>query len=303
MNGMITFNPPERKMELFEELPDELIIVEALALPLSHVNDLCQTSRRFNRLICDNESFWRQRFIQDFQFVPEGQRGSWKELYTRYGQYGEFFPEPITQYQMTVGPDGGRGFSAPTLFNDELTRFFAKAQLGPIIKGQFITNNGRRVVDTGSLEATNIPLNRVLFFTQPFIFDQRNPLYGVITPAVISSLFGLHVAYSQLQSAGRIPRVRASDQMREHLPNLLRVVANPDDFRHVEFTRLTSSGRVRTLSPRDLDALVPEITRVYGQLFPGVDLITAEMILQYQIDQVDLAREYKNLHRGNLPPQ
>jgi hypothetical protein len=58
-------------MDPFPKLPDELIIVQALNLPLSSLDDLCLTSRRFNELICDNEVFWNQRFLQDYQVVPK----------------------------------------------------------------------------------------------------------------------------------------------------------------------------------------------------------------------------------------
>ena len=47
-------------MDPFDFLPDELILVQALDLDLASVTRLCQTSQKFNRVVCDNELYWQQ---------------------------------------------------------------------------------------------------------------------------------------------------------------------------------------------------------------------------------------------------
>ncbi len=68
----------------FEFVPSETILNIALFVPLRNIIAFCQTSKKFNDIICDNEYFWRQKFIQDYKFVPTYYTGSWKHLYQNY---------------------------------------------------------------------------------------------------------------------------------------------------------------------------------------------------------------------------
>src|SRR5690606_21823834 len=79
-----------KEMDLFQDLPDELIILQALELDLPSITRLCQASSRFNQIICDNELFWRYKFIKDYQFNPIYYTGSWKLLYREYGSVWAF---------------------------------------------------------------------------------------------------------------------------------------------------------------------------------------------------------------------
>ena len=71
-------------MDPFEQIPDELLVVQALELDLPSVTRFCQTSRRFNRVVCENESYWHQKFIRDYGFDPRKYEGSWRLLYREY---------------------------------------------------------------------------------------------------------------------------------------------------------------------------------------------------------------------------
>lgn len=70
-------------MDPFEDLPDELILLQALELPFDELNKFCLVSRRFAHLVCDNEHFWYQKFVKDYGIVPEF-RGSYRNLYQEY---------------------------------------------------------------------------------------------------------------------------------------------------------------------------------------------------------------------------
>ena len=50
----------------FGSLPDEIILQIALFEPLNNIDQLCLTSQRFNNLICNNNYFWREKFVKDF---------------------------------------------------------------------------------------------------------------------------------------------------------------------------------------------------------------------------------------------
>jgi hypothetical protein len=203
------------------------------------------------------------------------------------------------------------------LFNEELVQFFAQAELGPVVEGEFTTKtdlagNTKRVPDTATLRPTQIPLNAVLFFTRPIIFGQRNPLYGMIPPGTLTPLFALHAYYSNMPHPNDPTRLRASEEMRGFLRGTINTIIqrdedklranpseqievfDPENFLYAHFSRLISAGGIRPLTPEELEAMTPEVTRVYGPLFPGAAIVTPEMVLRYQQDQVALARAYKN---------
>src|SRR5579871_2013171 len=67
----------------FDLIPNEGILNIALFLPIHNITVLCVTSNRFNNVVCSNEYFWKQKFINDYHFVPNN-IVSWKELYKNY---------------------------------------------------------------------------------------------------------------------------------------------------------------------------------------------------------------------------
>ena len=71
-------------MDPFSFLPDDIVIEIALREPIRNITELCQSSTRFNNLICNNNAFWRQKFIQDSGEI-NGNIISWKEAYQNYG--------------------------------------------------------------------------------------------------------------------------------------------------------------------------------------------------------------------------
>ena len=101
-----------------DEFPSELLILQALALDLASISKVCQASRRFNEVICNNEWFWHQKFIQDFDFDPVLYTGSWKQLYE---QYGSIWVMGNNEYgQLGLGDDNNR--SSPTLIPNTKAR-------------------------------------------------------------------------------------------------------------------------------------------------------------------------------------
>ena len=74
-------------MSQFDFLPSETIIEIALRLPVSDISLYCQTSKRFNDMICNNNYFWREKFLYDYG-PPEDDVNitSWKYAYENYGK-------------------------------------------------------------------------------------------------------------------------------------------------------------------------------------------------------------------------
>jgi alpha-tubulin suppressor-like RCC1 family protein len=72
--------------DLFAYLPNETIIQIALDESIQYITNMCQISRRFNNLICNNDNFWRAKFIQDFGIPDNKNIISWKDAYINYGK-------------------------------------------------------------------------------------------------------------------------------------------------------------------------------------------------------------------------
>lgn len=50
----------------YDHLPNDVIREIALKLPLEDVLNNCRTSKKFNEIICNNETFWLRRLKQEF---------------------------------------------------------------------------------------------------------------------------------------------------------------------------------------------------------------------------------------------
>lgn len=51
-------------------LPSELIIKIGLSLSLSDIYRICLTDTKLNDIFCNNQYFWKMKYIQDFQDTP-----------------------------------------------------------------------------------------------------------------------------------------------------------------------------------------------------------------------------------------
>ena len=131
----------------------------------------------------------------------------------------------------------GSGFQAPARFSQELVNFFAGAELGPIVTGQFMMKENAkkkesvRVANPATLQPVNgSRLNNKLYFTQQAINGQQNPMYGVISPGTVTPLFALHSHYvqPQMQKDSDPTRLSASNAMRQGLYNTIAATIQAD---------------------------------------------------------------------------
>jgi hypothetical protein len=61
-------------------VPAELYATIALNLSLKEIDHLCQTNRQFKENVCDDNVFWRRKFIQDYGPAPIIET-DWKKVY------------------------------------------------------------------------------------------------------------------------------------------------------------------------------------------------------------------------------
>jgi alpha-tubulin suppressor-like RCC1 family protein len=64
---------------------DDVLLRIALTESIDSIDKLCQTSTRFNNLICNNNNFWRQKFVNNFG-LPSTNIVNWKDAYQNFGR-------------------------------------------------------------------------------------------------------------------------------------------------------------------------------------------------------------------------
>lgn len=114
------------------------------------------------------------------------------------------------------------GFLAPNVFNEEITNFFSRANIGPRVEGQFVTKtdtNGlqKLVPDARNLHPTQERLNDSLYFTKRDVNHIQNPLNRITTTGSLPPLFALHAYYAGLQVPHDHNHLSASQEMRRDL--------------------------------------------------------------------------------------
>lgn len=80
----------KEKINIFDRLSKDMLIYLALELDLPVLLRTCRVNKRFNRIVCENNDFWRTRFIEDFKEfgvnlddIKEGllKDLTWKQIY------------------------------------------------------------------------------------------------------------------------------------------------------------------------------------------------------------------------------
>lgn len=75
------YNKMDTTLNYLSVVPDEIVFDIALDASMNDIYNLCQLESRFNYLLCNNERFWKEKFIRDYGYIPETNKMSWKELY------------------------------------------------------------------------------------------------------------------------------------------------------------------------------------------------------------------------------
>ena len=269
-------------MDPFGNLPNEVLLLQAINLPLETITQTCLVSKRFNEAICENEYFWQQKFHADYGFnfeVPE----SWKQLYEEFSLIRGHL-ERFRRYTSSVINNWPY---ASSLYKEDLIKFFSNANLGPLVNY--------------STESMKQRLNDILLFTKPYIAGLPNPLYGIVKSGMIMMFFAIHSYYSNMRQQNS-KALTASQEMRDKLGQLIVSSGiNPNIFIYIEFSSLIRKAKIRDISDIELRSLIPEVDRVYRNLFPDYpEQITPEVILDYQENLVMRSKEYKDKLQVNI---
>ena len=101
--------------ESLENLPNDIIRSIALTLDLEDITYLCATSKRFSNLICNDNIFWRRKYIQDFgqPNVEVGNKANWALLYLSKFEGDIFVYGLNTAGQLGLGDEKYIDFPTP----------------------------------------------------------------------------------------------------------------------------------------------------------------------------------------------
>jgi alpha-tubulin suppressor-like RCC1 family protein len=101
-------------------LPDDIIIYIILYLSIDDVRNFSIVNERFNRLIYNNNNFWRQKFILDFNYIPEEIILDWRYAYKNYGKVYSFGDN--RSRQLGLGDTENRNVPTPILSQGDKIR-------------------------------------------------------------------------------------------------------------------------------------------------------------------------------------
>jgi alpha-tubulin suppressor-like RCC1 family protein len=73
------------EISYFSYLPNDQLFEIALQLNINDLNYYCLYNSRFNNLICDNNEFWKAKFLYDFGEPDYDLVTDWKSLYKNHG--------------------------------------------------------------------------------------------------------------------------------------------------------------------------------------------------------------------------
>jgi alpha-tubulin suppressor-like RCC1 family protein len=73
------------ELSYFYSLPDDEIFNIALRLNIEDISYYCLYNSKFNKIICNNEWFWKEKFLYDFGDPEYDYVADWKSLYKNHG--------------------------------------------------------------------------------------------------------------------------------------------------------------------------------------------------------------------------
>lgn len=150
----------------------------------------------------------------------------------------------LNKTRRKVAPNSG--FKAPARFKQPIVDFFRQANIGPQVNGEFVlgTDNGQNIKNVPNSKTLQVQqgtnLNDLLYFIQPQVSGQQNPLYRIVAPGTLTPLFALHAYYENMQIPGEATRLSASQQMRNTLGGLME-----DTIRNDIATVINNNPQVR----------------------------------------------------------
>jgi hypothetical protein len=111
-----------QKFSALRYLSDNEIVSGALKLDIDDIANFCDSNEKFNNAVCDNNWFWKEKFLLDFGEPEYTHVNDWKSLYKNYGSF-YFFGENDGYFGLTDSVNR----LAPTKIHSLRVKYF----LGP----------------------------------------------------------------------------------------------------------------------------------------------------------------------------
>jgi hypothetical protein len=87
----------DNDISYFSYLSDDEILQIALQLNIADLSYYCLYNSRFNDVVCNNDWFWKEKFLMDFGPPEYDQVEDWKSLYKNYGSVYVFGSNMVGQ--------------------------------------------------------------------------------------------------------------------------------------------------------------------------------------------------------------
>jgi hypothetical protein len=71
----------------FSYSSDDEILSVALKLNINYIANFCDSNEKFNNAVCDNNRFWKEKFLLDFGETEYDHVNDWKSSYKNYGSF------------------------------------------------------------------------------------------------------------------------------------------------------------------------------------------------------------------------
>ena len=128
--------------------------------------------------------------------------------------------------------DDDSGFNNPCKQKDEIINFLAKANFGPVIKGNLTKNKEGKGKAKNNMDTMEVVpgsnLGDTLWFYKSNVYDCPNELKGFASHCTLTTLFSLNIYHNQSQNPDNLEIFLATKDMRECLSNLMRELIEKD---------------------------------------------------------------------------
>ena len=190
-----------------ENLPKDVLVLLAMEMGYADVLRFCTSSKRINRLVCENENFWRNKLYQTYPFSKRLQ-----EKFTPITNYREFYRTVEQQIKQvtTTGfkPKKLIGFNLPSYIAPNLSRFLMQA-------------------DIGVIPDTQVPLNYILW---PVLKE------NILTRVLATKLLGMYLTKYRFIENGK-KYLRTGPDMETFLYKEIEYLEKNDTYPQVHFNR------------------------------------------------------------------
>ena len=231
-----------------EKLPKDVLVMLAIDLDYADILKLCTSSSRINRMVCQNDYFWRSKLYKTYPLaVKRLQQFPVSDLKKFYGKFDREMKRvttlhPTVDYTIT-------SFDLPRFISPELINFYLFA-------------------DFGKIPGTELPINYLLL---PLL--ER----GVMSRSLATPLMTMHIMKNSFTENGK-KFFKATPDMELYLGTYMDELEQKEQGRPDKFDAI---GRL--LLPFSRNKFV--FNRLHSIMSPG---FSSQPLTQVQIDELNI---------------